>query len=628
MTTKLTLFSIFIYMLGVFTVNAQKDKALFTIDGEQISVSEFQRVFEKNLTIVSDDSQKDIDNYLDLYINYKLKLKEAYDLKMDTIPSYKREFEKYKNQLILPYLKDENTEKDLVREAYERLQKEINASHILIRINKGATPKDTLAAYTKIKKARERVLNGEAFEKVAKEISEDPSARQNGGNLGYFTVFQMVYPFETVAYTTPVGEVSKPFKTRFGYHILKVNNSRKARGEVEVAHIMLKGITPTNETKIKTIKNELEKGAGFENLAKQFSQDGSSAKRGGKLPKFGSGRMVKEFEEVAFSLKNEGAISNPFKTAYGWHIVKLLKKYPIESFEQMQGELRKKVEQGKRAKIIGNSIEKKLLNEYGYSVNNTLLKAFESNNWNNNIDLKSDISFLRIQDKVIPVKDFYKFYLKNNKQGLTKALRTFKAKESVKYYKEHLTEKFPELGYTLKEYEEGLLLFDLMQKKIWEKAEKDSLGLMSYFNSNANKYQWRERYKTKIITCNDKKDAKKAYSLLKNKTPFDKIESLLSKESLSNSKEGVFEKTAGVFPKNFDFKVGISQPVKVGEQYVVISIDEIIPPQPKKLKEVRGKVISDYQDYIEKQWINELKKKYTVVINTNNFAKLAKTYKD
>jgi peptidyl-prolyl cis-trans isomerase SurA len=151
---------------------------------------------------------------------------------------------------------------------------------------------------------------------------------------------------------------------------------------------------------------------------------------------------------------------------------------------------------------------------------------------------------------------------------------------------------------------------------------------MSYFNSNANKYQWRERYKTKIITCNDKKDAKKAYSLLKNKTPFDKIESLLSKESLSNSKEGVFEKTAGVFPKNFDFKVGISQPVKVGEQYVVISIDEIIPPQPKKLKEVRGKVISDYQDYIEKQWINELKKKYTVVINTNNFAKLAKTYKD
>jgi peptidyl-prolyl cis-trans isomerase SurA len=615
-------------MLGVFTVNAQKDKALFTIDGEQISVSEFQRVFEKNLTIVSDDSQKDIDNYLDLYINYKLKLKEAYDLKMDTIPSYKREFEKYKNQLILPYLKDENTEKDLVREAYERLQKEINASHILIRINKGATPKDTLAAYTKIKKARERVLNGEAFEKVAKEMSEDPSARQNGGNLGYFTVFQMVYPFETVAYTTPVGEVSKPFKTRFGYHILKVNNSRKARGEVEVAHIMLKGITPKNETKIKTIKNELEKGADFENLAKQYSQDGSSAKRGGKLPKFGSGRMVKEFEEVAFSLKNEGAISNPFKTAYGWHIVKLLKKYPIESFEQMQGELRKKVEQGKRAKIIGNSIEKKLLNEYGYSVNNTLLKAFESNNWNNNIDLKSDISFLRIQDKVIPVKDFYKFYLKNNKQGLTKALRTFKAKESVKYYKEHLTEKFPELGYTLKEYEEGLLLFDLMQKKIWEKAEKDSLGLMSYFNSNANKYQWRERYKTKIITCNDKKDAKKAYSLLKNKTPFDKIESLLSKESLSNSKEGVFEKTAGVFPKNFDFKVGISQPVKVGEQYVVISIDEIIPPQPKKLKEVRGKVISDYQDYIEKQWINELKKKYTVVINTNNFAKLAKTYKD
>ncbi len=629
MTRKIKLFSIVISVFGILSMYAQKEPVLFSVAGSKVNLDEFQRVYEKNLSIVNDDDQRDLANYLDLYINYKLKLKEAFDLKMDTIASYKREYNKYKNQLLVPYLKDENTEKDLVKEAYERLQKEVNASHILVRVDKNATPKDTLRAFTKINKARERVLNGEDFSKVAKEMSEDPSAKKNGGKLGYFTAFQMVYPFETAAYTTPVGTVSKPFKTRFGYHIVQVNDLRKAQGEVEVAHIMLKGVTPKNEAKIKTIKKELDKGANFENLAKQYSQDGGSAKKGGKLPKFGGGRMVKEFEDIAFSLQKEGDISVPFKTAYGWHIVKLIKKYPLASFDEMQESLKKRVAQGNRAKIIGKSIEKRLLKEYGYTVNNTLYTAFQKPDWNNNTDLQSTIPFLRIQDTLIPVSEFYHFYQKKARNNsLDKVLTEFKGEKSVAYYKEHLADRIPELGYTLKEYQEGLLLFDLMQQRIWEKAEKDSLGLKHFFETHQNNYQWGERVKAKIITCNTKEIADKAYGLLQQNTAFNSLEQLLPKESLIATKEGVFEKKDAVFPKDFVFTNRLSKPIKTGEQFVVIRIEGTVPPQHKILEETRGKVISDYQDFLEKEWIKKLKKRYPVQINQSNFEKLSKSYQD
>ncbi len=628
MKTKIYYVTFFFLTLLVLKAQAQKEETLFTIDGNPVSVAEFQRVYEKNLSILNDANQKDITNYLNLYINYKLKLREAFDLKMDTLPSYKKEFDKYKNQLIAPYLKDPNTERDLVKEAYNHLQKEVHAGHILVRLDKNATPQDTLAAYHKILKARERILKGESFDKVAKEMSEDPSAQKNGGDLGYFTAFQMVYPFEIAAYNTPVGQVSQPFKTRFGYHIVKVFDVRDARGAVEVAHIMLKGVTPQNKAKIQTIKDQLDKGANFEDLAKQYSQDGGSSKKGGLLPKFSSGRMVKEFEDVAFALKKEGAISKPFKTAYGWHIAKLIKKYPIKSFKEMEPELSKKVAQGNRAKIIGNSIERRLLKEYSIQVNPVLLKAFKNPDWKNITDLKGSLAFLRIQDKVFTAGDFYNFYLGHRSMPLGKALTLFEGKEAIKYYKAHLSDHFPELAYTLQEYKEGLLLFDLMQQKVWEKAEKDTTGLKKFFADHKDKYQWKKRVKALFVTCHSLENAQKAYQLLKNKTDVKSIENQFPKTSLVAVKEGLFEINSDVFPKNFAYKKGVTQPIKKGEQYQVIAVEKIIAPQGKLLKEVKGKVISDYQDFIEKQWINQLKNKYTVTTNTANLNKLINSYKD
>ncbi len=606
---------------------AQKNPVLFSIDGEKIYSSEFSRIYEKNLSLVNNPSQKDVANYLDLYVNYKLKLKEAYDLKMDTIPSYIREFTKYKNQLIQPYLKDESTKTDLVKEAYNRLLKEVNASHILVKIKKNALPKDTLLAFTKINNARKEILEGADFEMIARKTSQDPSAKKNGGNLGYFTVFQMVYPFETAAYTTPVGKVSKPFRTRFGYHIVKVNDSRDAKGEIEVAHIMLKGDVVKNKSQIDNIKSQLDTGVDFSALAKRYSQDGGSSKKGGKLPKFASGRMVKSFEEMAFSLDATGDISEPFKTKFGWHIIKLIKKYPIESFDQTQDMLKKKVEQGQRAKIIGNSVVNKLMKEYEITVTKNLLDEFKKEEWANNKTLSSPVAFLTLDgEKSIPANSYYQFLSSRKTNTSPKLLKEFKEEEVLNYYKEKLPTKFPELGYTLKEYEEGLLLFDLMQKRIWEKAEKDSLGLATYFQNNRQLYQWDERVKAIIVACSNKEDADKAVKLLQSNIAAVEIEKQLKTDTLIDIKDGLFEKTDTLFPKQFNLEKGVSDIFSVDDQFIIIKIDSLLDEGPKELKETRGKVISDYQDYIEKAWVNELKNQYTIKINKRSLKKLNKKY--
>jgi peptidyl-prolyl cis-trans isomerase SurA len=626
MPIKTAITSFLFLFLSITTTNAQKDRVLFTVNGEKVYSSEFSRIYEKNLSLVNDSSQKDVANYLDLYVNYKLKLKEAYDLKMDTIPSYIREYTKYKNQLIEPYLKDESTKTDLVKEAYNRIQKEVNASHILVKVSKNALPKDTLLAYNKINAARKEIIEGADFEIIAKKISEDPSAKRNGGNLGYFTAFQMVYPFENKAFDTEVGAISEPFRTRFGYHIIKVNDSRASKGEVRVAHIMLKGDATNNKSQIENIKEKLDQGADFSALAKRYSQDGGSSKKGGKLPKFGSGRMVKSFENVAFSLENEGDISEPFKTKFGWHIIKLIKKYPIESFEKMEPILQKKVNQGQRAKIIGNSVVNKLMKEYAINIDQDLYKAFSDKEWQKNPLLKTKTPFFKIESESIPVKKYYQFLISQKSQNSLGTLKRFKEEEVLAYYKKRLPTKFPELGFTLKEYEEGLLLFDLMQKRIWEKAEKDSVGLANFFTNNRNLYQWKDRINAKIVTCSQQKDAIKAKELLKSDLSKKDFEKELASDELVVIKEGLYEKTDSIFPDTFVFNIGISDVFLADNQYVVIKVSEFLDARPKELDETRGKVISDYQDYIEKEWVKELKNRYPVKIKKSSLKKLNKKY--
>ncbi len=628
MTIKTSIIAVIITFFSTLNVMAQKDHVLFTLGDDNVYNSEFSKIYKKNLEIVNDPSQKDIDNYLDLYINYRLKVKEAYRLRMDTVPTYIAEYNKYKNQLIEPYLKDDNTEKDLVKEAYQRMLQEVNANHILVKLKKNPSSVDTLRAYDKLKALRKQVLEGAAFDSIAKNFSEDPSAERNNGNLGYFTVFQMVYPFETTAYTTPVGEVSDVFKTKFGYHVIKVNDIRDARGEVQVAHIMLKGDSKENVSKINNIKQQLDDGGDFAALAKSYSTDLATSMKGGVLPKFTANKMVKSFADVSFALKNIGDISKPFTTRYGWHIVKLLKRIPVGSFEEMKPLIDKKVKQGQRARIIGRSVIDRLLKEYSIKTDVNVFNLFTNPVWSQSkkeIDYSKTI--LTIENKEIPAKSFSNFLgTINDKRKVAERFQKFKEQEILTYYKDQLPNHFPNLEQTLREYREGLLLFDLMQDNIWSQAEKDSLGLVSFFENNRDKYQWNERVEATIFTFDKKENAKKAMKLLgKNKT-VKEIQELLSKDGIVDLKQGAYEKTNKVFPKGFKFNKRISEIIPDGKQFVLVQIKKTLAPQPKELKETRGRVISDFQDYTEQIWLKSLQKRYPVSIHKKALKKLKRKY--
>jgi peptidyl-prolyl cis-trans isomerase SurA len=490
MKLKYILLIVFFTVLKVFSQD--NSHILFKIDGEPYYSDEFIKVYQKNLSIVT-DNKTSIDDYLKLFIDYKLKVKEAKLIKLDTFQKFKNELKQYKNNLVKPYLKDEKVTAKLVKEAYARLKKEVRVSHILIFLNQDATPKDTLDAYNKLIEARNLVLSGVDFGQVAKQYSKDPTVNENLGDIGYFTALQMVYPFENVAFTTSVGEVSMPFRTKFGYHILKVNDKRNSEGEVEVAHIMLKNTNELAKSRIDSIYKLLQNNSvDFGELAKKVSEDRATGMKGGKLNKFGSGKMIEDFSKVAFSLKEEGEISAPFKTKFGWHIVKLIKKYPIQSFEELEAELTQEIEKDTRSNLVTKSVINKLFKQYKVTVNNGALEQFNREDWNTNFENFNQI-LLNINGETIPQTKFIT-YLKTVKASpVKKAFDAFTEKEVLYYFKDHIEDSNADFRIAYKEFKEGLLLFDLLENEVWDKA-KDSLGILSYYNNNKE-----QKYKSKKL---------------------------------------------------------------------------------------------------------------------------------
>ena len=478
-------------------VSSQNKKTLVTINKEVTTVADFKRIYEKNLDAIDSEEAKSVENNLALYINYKLKVAEAYQLKFDTLPSYQKEIAMYREQLMAPYLQDTTFIADLVKEIYFRTKNEVKAKHILVRTLKDAAPKDTLIAYTKIAAIRDRILNGEDFEKVAAATSEDKSARDdlrsgrkgNNGNLGYFNAFKMVSSFEDAAYTTKIGAVSNPFRTQFGYHILKVDDFRVSKGALEVAHILITDTTAVGKSKIDEVYSKIQENEAFEKLAATYSQDGGSKAKGGKLNKFGAGRMVKPFEDAAFSLQEEGAVSTPFRTRFGWHIVKLLTKHPVKPFLELREELTEKIKRSPRMQMSETAVLNKLKAAYTIIDNEAAKDILEATNMRtlpkdslqkvlfsiNGTGIKQEVFVSYAQDK----KNTPVYVLFDN----------FKNEQILAHYKENLVHTEPAYAHTLKEYEDGLLLFELMQEKIWNVSSKDTLALKTYFTENKEKYK-------------------------------------------------------------------------------------------------------------------------------------------
>ncbi|MFN3753524.1 peptidylprolyl isomerase [Flavobacterium sp.] len=626
-------------------------EVLFTVNDKPYYTDEFARVYKKNLDLVKDESQKDLNQYLELFVGYKLKVNKAYKLGLQDNPKYQNELKSYRTQLAKNYFNDTKITQELVEEGYNRLQKEVKASHILILVDENASSEDTLKAYKKIEDISKKALAGEDFSALAVQYSEDPSAKENKGDLGYFSAFRMVYAFENAAFNTPKGKVSKIVRTRFGYHILKVEDIRNNRGEVTVAHIMILKPKPEDadqdkaKNTINDIYKKIQQGEKFEDLAKQFSEDKSSSSKGGTLNKFSSGQLSsEEFESVAFSLSTPNEISTPFQSQFGWHIVKLIQKHPVRTLDEMKNELEGKIGKDDRSKKITASLNEKLRKKYTHKRDNKQYAAisklvtndFYDSKWKQPENVKDyTATLLTINSKKIEGNAFLEFVDKQQKSGiavkpiakLVDALyEKFLDSQLTAYYDENLENEFAEFANVMEEYRDGLLLFDLMEKEIWERAKTDTIGLQKFYEDHKNEHQWKNRVEATILSSTKMEEIKKALALLKKKTEVQAIKDKLNTGNVVNvmSNSGVFEEGNDALPKSTKFEVGISDIVKEGEYYFVTKVDKVMPKGIKTLDECRGKIVNDYQQYLEQRWVDDLKQEFTVKINKDIFEKVKK----
>lgn len=615
----------------------QDDAVLFTVDKDPVTVSEFVRVYKKNLELVQDQSQKDVDAYLKLFINYKLKLKEAYAKQLDTNPKYKRELANYKRQLVKNYVNDNKVTDALLKEAYNRSLEEVKAKHILVRLDEQATPEDTLKVYNQLLDFK-RQLKAEGFNAMKKKLHNGKSIFVE--DLGYFKAFKMVYSFENAAYNTPVGEISDPFKTQFGYHIVEVLDKRKSDGEREVAHIMITDKTDDStlgnaEQRIQDIYSKLKQGESFESLAKQFSEDKSSASKGGTLRKFSKGQLSSAvFEDIAFSLTPENAISKPFKTNFGWHIVKLKKVIPVGDFNTLKPELTTKLRRDSRSKQIAENRVETLKAKYKVQNNPKALQYFVSilndnffkRAWSLPSTFTADKTLFKIKDKEYTYGDYGQFLINSQRKQPKKdsftnivnsTFQNYLAQQLTKYQEEHLEDENKDYAYVVSEYRDGLLLFDLMDNEIWNAAKKDTIALQNYFNANKTNYMFNDRIDAVVISSSDKSDIKKAAKMLKNGDSPEAIKAKLNANDnvkvLFNS--GVLERGHQALPKDMAFKTGVSSIYSHNNSYVVALINTVIPKTQKTLDDARGRVVNDFQMEKEKRWLSDLAEKYKVNID-------------
>jgi peptidyl-prolyl cis-trans isomerase SurA len=629
---------VFLSAMTVFSQN--KKEVLMTINGKPVFTNEFKRVYKKNLDLVQDESQKDIDGYLELFIDYKLKIAEAQAQGLDQESAYQSEFSKYRDQLSRNYLFEDKVTEELAKEAYERGKFDIAASHILIRVDYESVPQDTLAAYNKIKSIREKALKGEDFTGLAKTYSEEPGAKERGGDLGYFSVFTMVYPFETAAYNTPVGEISEIVRTSFGYHIIKVKDRRAKLPKIGVSHIMIsdkKGARTFNpEERINEIYTMLKQGESFESLAKQFSDDKNSAVKGGKLNPFTKGDLrASEFEDAAYDLKKIGDISKPVKTDFGWHIIRLDEKLPVETFEEQKQMLEKKVSEGDRSKLVTTATNNKIKQKYGFKKEASFLPYFDTyvgddvlkRKWvMEPIPASEEKTLFTIGDRKVGYTDFAKFIenrqrttrpYKQKEAFLVELYNEFETEQLKDYFKERLEVDNEEYAAVLNEYRDGLLIFDVMNKNIWQKAKTDSLGLDEYYNKTKADYQWKQRVDADIYSATSESIAKQIQTMLAEGKTAEEIKASLNTEEKVNVliTPGLFEIDQHELPKNLAIKQGVSSIYPNNDSFVVVNIKEVLAPGVKALDEVKGKVLSNYQNDIEASWMENLRKKYNVDVN-------------
>ncbi len=635
---------------------AQTDPALFTVKGNPVPVSEFKYIYAKTNQDKADFSEKSLRDYLDLYIKFKLKVQKARDMRLDTIPALKTELEGYRRQLANSYLVDKEVTDKLIRETYDRMLQDVDVSHIFIACDRNAKAADSLRAYSRAMNMLKMIKGGASYEQIAADSSEDKSAKENKGNLGFVTAMlpDGYYDLEKVIYASKPGDI-KLVRSNAGYHIVRVNAFRPARGEMEVAQILIrKTDNPAKNADLKvrvdSVYASLANGANWEDACKRFSEDKTSATKGGYLGFFGINHYQRSFEDAAFALQKDGDISKPVETTIGWHIIKRLSQRPMGSFESVKRVLTERVKRDSRSEIakqimIGRIKKEsnfkefpKVLEQWAGKQQDSLFLTFR---WKPDPNRPQDV-LMRLKDQNFTVADFEEFCARSGRdrmrgagmplmETVQKLYKTWSDETAMHFEESQLDKKYPDFKSLMREYEEGILLFEALKQNVWDKANIDSIGLEKHFNANLkDKYKWDERARVSIYTLktDDPKVVMEVREYAAKHPSADVLKKYNKKEDNETLTviEKMYEKG-----KNKDlgdkWKAGDMTDTKSDAGTKTASffkIEEIVPPTAKTLSEARGYAVADYQDFLEKQWVEDLRKEYPVKVNEDVLKSLIK----
>jgi peptidyl-prolyl cis-trans isomerase SurA len=627
----------FLWVLSITAAFGQ-DPVLLKVGNTEVKASEFKYIYEKNNGNNADYSTKSVMEYLDLYTKFKLKVQKARAMQLDTIGSLKTELEGYRKQLAASYLIDKGVTDFLMQELYDRMKSDVEFSHIFVPISETANTADKTAAKSILIEAKTKIAGGMAFEEAARLYSGDKTTAAKGGAMGYYTAKlpNGFYNLESALYNTPEGGVSDIIETKIGYHVIKVTQKRPAVGIVEVAHIL---VGSDKRTLADSLVKVIAAGGDWDRLALQYSIDKTSNKNGGKLAPFGLNTYDKAFEDVSFFLSDKNRLSIPVMTKSGWHIIKLINKVPRDGYELFVRKMKANISKDQRfdaAKVklvddikkAGNIQENKsLLAEFA----TTIGEDFYSYKWTP-VDIKNDKMLFSIGgDRKFMLSDFANFCKKNTKtrlkydkskvilEAVNELYTEFTNEKAIEFEESNLEQKYPEFKALVKEYDEGILLFEATRLNVWDKANQDTVGLKKFFESKPNTFKTEEKMSITdyVINTADIKLAQKVWTMITKKGAAKAIKKFNVKEKLIIAKTADQEKgakeAAGLewIPGSF---TNLTKDVNNQNVFIFKTADKLIPSRLKSLDEARGYIVADYQDYLEKEWIKSLEQEFPVTI--------------
>jgi peptidyl-prolyl cis-trans isomerase SurA len=638
-----SLLSLVMIFLLPFVSRAQdlNNKVLMTIGDQEVQAGEFERMYNKSL---EPGKSLNIDSYLKQYIEFKLKVADAMKEGLDTTRAFNTELEGYRNQLAESYLTDNQTKENLLQKAYQRALTEINAWHILVALPQEPSPEDTLKAWKKAIDIRKRILKRESFEQVARATSDDQSVKVNGGNLGYFTVFQMIMPFEDAAYNLRTGEISNPVRTPYGYHIIKVTDKRPSKGKIKVAHIMKAAPPGSGENEVKQAEEEINniysqilEGKSFSGLATKLSDHKESAANGGELNWFGTGEIISDFSEAAFSLADTGSYTKPVRTIYGWHIIKLLDRRGTASYEESRSYLESKLNQSYLNSLSKKTFVENLKKEYNFTINRVAYNWLVSNTdtliiqglKKYNRGRMPSGNLYSFADQNYSVNEFANYIEKRGSMIITKdssvfisrALETMVSDQLLNYENSVLEAKYPEFRYLLKEFHDGMLLFEISGRKVWNRVNDDSLGMRRYYEEHKNSYLTPAGIEAKIYTLRSQGGEKMLSSEFKKYSRMSDTDTRLVSK-FNNKNDTLLIITENTWYKGDDNEIDNLKWISGSQSFVrngfpaIIRIKKIIEPVPLEFEKVQREMLTGYQEYLEIEWMRQLKEKYSVKIDS------------